>query len=81
MSRCGGGRPLAGIILVTQNGFDSPEAAAMSTFPAEYCHVVAARTEGDDAYVLLDTGPPERPYLYRVNCPSDGWAMVRGCIE
>ena len=53
----------------------------MSTFPAEYCHVVAARTEGDDAYVLLDTGPPERPYLYRVNCPSDGWAMVRGCIE
>ena len=54
--------------LVTQNGFDTPEAAAMSTFPAESCSVVAARTEGDDAYVLLDTGPPERPYLYGVNC-------------
>jgi hypothetical protein len=53
---------------VTQNGFDSPEAAAMSTFPAEYCSAVATQTQGDNAYVLLNTGPPDRPYLYGVNC-------------
>lgn len=40
----------------------------MSTFPPEYCSVVAARSHGDDAYVLLDTGPVGRPYLYGVHC-------------
>ena len=40
----------------------------MSTFPAEYCSIVAARSHGDDAYVLLDTGPAGRPYLYGLNC-------------
>jgi hypothetical protein len=53
---------------MTQTGFDSPEAAAMSTFPAEYCSVVAARSDEDDAYVLLNTGPPGHPYLYGVHC-------------
>jgi hypothetical protein len=56
------------VIPVTQDGFDTPEAAAMSTFLPEYCSVAAARTEGDDAYVLLDTGPSGRPYLYGVHC-------------
>ena len=40
----------------------------MSGFPAKYCRVVASRVEGDDAYVLLDTGPEGHPYLYGVNC-------------
>lgn len=53
---------------MSQDGFDSPEAAAISTFPPQYCTVVAARTEGDDAYVLLNTGSHEQPYLYGVNC-------------
>ena len=48
--------------------FESPEAAAMSTFPARHCRVVASRAHGDDAYVLLDTGSDGRRYLYGVNC-------------
>lgn len=48
--------------------FDSPEDAAMYGFPARYCRVVASRTHGDDAYVLLDTGPSGHPYLYGVFC-------------
>jgi hypothetical protein len=55
-------------IQMSQGGFDSPEVAAMSTFPAEHAYVVAARTQGDDAYVLLNTGSHEQPYLYGVNC-------------
>jgi hypothetical protein len=49
-------------------GYQSPEDAAMVGFPKKYRRVVATRTEGDDAYVLLDTGPVGRPYLYGVNC-------------
>jgi hypothetical protein len=63
---------------MTQVKFDSPEAAAMSTFPAEYCRVVAARSEGDDAYVLLDTGPAGRPYLYGVHCSRTGGRWDEG---
>ena len=63
---------------MSENGFDSPEAAAMSTFPAEYCSVVATRTQGDHAYVLLDTGPPDRPYLYGVNCHREGGRWFEG---
>ena len=60
---------------MNQDGFDSPEAAATSTFPRQSCSVVAARTEGDDAYVLLNTGTREQPYLYGVNCSrkAGGW--------
>jgi len=49
-------------------GYHSPEAAAMVGFPEKYCRVVATRAEGNDAYVLLNTGPAGRPYLYGVNC-------------
>lgn len=40
----------------------------MFGFPPKYCHVVASRTNGDRAYVLLNTGSAERPYLYGVHC-------------
>jgi len=49
-------------------GYDTPEAAAMSTFPPQHVHVVASRSNGRDAYVLLDTGSPGHPYLYGVTC-------------
>lgn len=42
----------------------TPEAAALSSFPAAHCRVAASLAEGDDAYVLLDTGPAGAPYLY-----------------
>ena len=50
----------------------------MSTFPAEYCAVVTARSHGDDAYVLLDTGPAGRPYLYGVHCHRDDGRWYEG---
>lgn len=50
------------------DGFDSPESAATSTFPPQHCRVIAARANGDYAYVLLDTGSIDYPYLYGVNC-------------
>ncbi len=40
----------------------------MTGFPPEHCRVVEVRTDGDDAYVLLDTGPRGQPYLYGVSC-------------
>lgn len=40
----------------------------MSGSPARYFRVVASQTEGDHAYVLLDTGSAGQPYLYGVNC-------------
>lgn len=40
----------------------------MSGSPEHYLRVVASRTEGDLAYVLLDTGSVGQPYLYGVNC-------------
>lgn len=51
-------------------GFASPEHAAMEGFPRKYCHVVAVRTEQDEAYVLLNTGS-DRLYLYGSNCFRD----------
>jgi hypothetical protein len=45
-------------------GHRTPEDAAMVGFPAEHCRVVAARSDGDDAYVLLDTGSDGQRYLY-----------------
>jgi hypothetical protein len=53
----------------------TPEEAAMVGFPPQYVRVVATRIDGDDAYVLLDTGPRNQPYLYGVNCKRGptGW--------
>jgi hypothetical protein len=59
-------------------GFESPEDAAMVGFPAKYCRVVATRTEGDCAYVLIDTGSQEQPYLYGVNCARLGGRWFEG---
>ena len=38
----------------------------MSGFPPAYCRVVACAVDGDDAYVVLDAGPAQYAYLYRV---------------
>lgn len=40
----------------------------MSGFPAAHCRVVASEVFGNDAYVLLDTGPVGRTYLYGCTC-------------
>jgi hypothetical protein len=63
---------------MSQDGFDSPEVAAMSTFPAEYVYVVAARIQGDEAYVLLNTGSRDQPYLYGVNCCREAGRWYEG---
>lgn len=55
--------------------FPTPRQAALDGFPAAHCRVAAAARSGDDAYVLLDTGPDGHPYLYGV-CVSredGGW--------
>lgn len=52
--------------------FDSPERAGIAEFPPEHCRVVRCETSGDDAYVLLDAGPPTAAYLYGANCRRDG---------
>lgn len=72
------------------DGLHSPESAATSTFPPQYCRVIGAHAGGDYAYVLLDTGSIEYPYLYGVDCQrrngrwfessdgnSPGWARNR----
>ena len=53
----------------------SPEAAAMASFPAAHCRVVASAADGDDAYVVLDTGPTAYRYLYGLSAAreADGW--------
>ena len=55
--------------------FPTPEAAAMDGFPAEHCRVLAVDADGDDAFVVLDTGPTEYRYLYSgtVERVGDGW--------
>lgn len=55
--------------------YQTPEEAAMVGFPPQHVRVVATRIEGDDAYVLLDTGSRQQPYLYGVNCKREakGW--------
>ncbi len=47
----------------------------MEGFPPERCRVVARAVDGDQAYVVLDTGPAGRPYLYgsAVSRGSHGW--------
>ena len=53
----------------------TPEAAAMHGFPSAHCRVLAAAVDGDDGYVLLDTGPAEYRYLYggTVKREDGGW--------
>src|SRR5215208_6036453 len=52
-----------------QRGFDTPEEAALEGFSAAAsCRVLASHTQGDVAYVLLDTHADGWPYLYGVNC-------------
>lgn len=58
--------------------YDTPEEAAMSGFPAQACTVVAAAREGDDAYVLIDTGPSGHPYLYGVCVAREGRGWAEG---
>jgi hypothetical protein len=60
---------------LTTRGFDSPAAAVLAGFPRGAVRVVAVRTQGDDAYVLVDTRPGGPPYLYGVTCmrEADGW--------
>lgn len=59
--------------------FETPEDAAMVGFPPKYCRVVASRVNGDEAYVLLNTGSIEQRYLYGVNCRrEDGRWFERG---
>jgi hypothetical protein len=54
--------------------FDTPHAAALDGFPPG-TRVVASAAEGDDAYVLLDTGTDGHAYLYGacVRREGDGW--------
>jgi len=40
----------------------------MNGFPPKHCRVIASRIQGDDAYVLLNTGSDGHPYLYGANC-------------
>lgn len=35
----------------------------MEGLPAAHCRVVASLAEGDDAFVVIDTGPAGHPYL------------------
>lgn len=55
--------------------FPTPEAAAMQGFPAAYCRVLAVDVDGDDGFVMLDTGPAEYRYLYggTVKRMAGGW--------
>ena len=71
--------------------FASPEAAAMAGFPPEHCRVAACAVDGDQAYVVLDTGAAGYPYLYGLavshgprgweagtsgNGPAAGWTLT-----
>jgi hypothetical protein len=63
---------------MTSEGFDSPEMAAMSTFPPQYCRAIASRMSEDEAYVVLNTGTREQPYLYGVHCHRRGGRWYEG---
>jgi len=55
--------------------YPTPEAAAMQGFPAAHCRVLAVAVDGDDAFVVLDTGPAQYRYLYggTVKRIGGGW--------
>jgi hypothetical protein len=63
---------------MSDSGFDSPESAAMVGFTPKYCRPIASRMSGDDAYVLLNTGSSEQPYLYGVNCRRENGRWFEG---
>jgi len=63
---------------MNDSGFDSPEGAAMNGFPPEHCRVIASRVNGDEAYVLLNTGSSAQPYLYGVNCHRENGRWFEG---
>jgi hypothetical protein len=60
--------------------FPTPEAAAMKGFPAAHCRVLAVTLDGEDGFVVLDTGPADYRYLYggTVKRVDGGW---RGGID
>lgn len=47
----------------------------MQGFPAAHCRVVAVSVDGDDGFVVLDTGPATYRYLYggTVQRVAGGW--------
>ena len=47
----------------------------MEGFPTAHCRVLAVEVHGDDAFFMLDTGPPEYCYLYggTVKREAGGW--------
>ena len=51
-----------------RQGYASPEAAALAGFPEKAARLIASCADGDDAYVLLETGSDTQSYLYGVNC-------------
>ena len=57
--------------------FGSPEEAAIDGFPPAHVRVVACSVEGDEAYVVLDTGPAGYPELYgsTVSRGAEGWLV------
>ncbi|HEX8394405.1 MAG TPA: hypothetical protein VF665_18815 [Longimicrobium sp.] len=59
-----------------QKLFATPQEAAMSGFSARYCRVVATAVDGDDGYVVVDTGSDGHPYLYggAVKREAGGWS-------
>lgn len=59
-------------------GYATPEQAAMVGFPPQHSRVVASRVDEDLAYVLLNTGSAERPYLYGVNCRREDGRWFEG---
>jgi hypothetical protein len=61
-----------------QQHFSSPEDAVLSSFPPGAVRVVASRTSGYDAYVLVDTRPDGPPYLYGVEVTRDGEGWIEG---
>jgi hypothetical protein len=61
-----------------QQHFSSPEDAVLSSFPPGAVRVVASRTSGDDAYVLVDTRPDGPPYLYGVEVTRDREGWIEG---
>jgi hypothetical protein len=63
---------------MSDDGFETPQHSAMVGFPPKYCRVVASRVNGDDGYVLLNTGSSEQPYLYGVNCRRENGRWFQG---
>lgn len=58
--------------------FDTPEEAVLDAFPATPCRVAAIAREGDDAYVVLDTGLLGQPYLNGICVERRGGGWVVG---